>query len=244
MSDVPFGQDFGMNYRPSNDVSCRDPFKSVVPFKVGQKIRMLWPAKNHAAASCTNPYIPKGTLYLYAESVTNFNQPDLPFSKWTTEPYRIFNFPKGFQNCPDFCPETERVPCYGDYVWEKAGKFKVIWVWMFNPNEYYTHCFDVEIQGGAIVPSTRPPSSSLQPSSKRPSQGSSLKPSSPVSCQAIWKPCDSKRPCCNNLNCIFKNPYYSQCEPGPKPSSSPPSESPKSPSQIFVCKSCTECISK
>jgi len=147
-----FGQDYGFNYQPKEQQVCRDPYdvSRVISLKIGQKIRILWPAKNHVAASCTNPYIKDQSLRLYAYPVQDLKESDPSWSVWRKDQYLVYDFSlgKGFQNCPDFCPTTDRVPCFGDVVIPEnitKGWNKFLWAWNFNPGEWYTTCFDTYI---------------------------------------------------------------------------------------------------
>lgn len=144
MQAEPFGLDRGMNYQPQDNRACRDPFRNSISYSPGQKIRLLWPAKNHQADVCTNPYIPKGKLGVYAVRVQDWNGPDLSFTEWYTDQYLLQSME--FQNCPYFCSNMDKAACYGDLVLpQQPGKYKMNWIWLFNPGQFYTHCFDIEI---------------------------------------------------------------------------------------------------
>jgi hypothetical protein len=151
-SDTLFGEDRGYNYQPENGVACRNKFSgNIVRMRTGSSYRFLWPAKNHVSSSCTNPYISDISLRLYLYPVDDFTSSDPSFTRWTSSSYLFYDFKrsgKGFQNCPDVCPETDRVPCFGDVsipLNQDPGYYKAIWVWNFNPNEFFTHCLDIEI---------------------------------------------------------------------------------------------------
>jgi hypothetical protein len=180
-TNAVFGEDRGFNYQPTNNRACRDSFASTTNrFVPGQKIRLVWPAKNHVAASCTNGFISYGSLRLYAYPVSDPTTADPTWSEWRTDTYLIHDFDapgnKGFQNCPDFCPTTDRVPCFGDVVLPRnwtQGWVKFLWAWNFNPNEWFTTCFDAEI---ASSPTSRAPTSrsptSRSPTSRAPTSRS------------------------------------------------------------------------
>lgn len=161
MKATEFGLDQGMNYQPIDNRACRNPFEKAIVYSSKQKIRLLWPAKNHQADVCTNPYIPKGKLGIYIQPVSSWAQPDLPFSEWYTQQY--LHQTMEFQNCPYFCSNMDKAACFGDLTLpEQPGKYKMNWIWMFNPGQFYTHCFDIEIQqqSKSVLPSL-PPTSSL-----------------------------------------------------------------------------------
>ena len=148
-----FGEDKGYNYQPISNIACSTRFngKNIIKMEKGKNYRFLWPAKNHVAAPCTNPYVRDVSLNLYLYPVTSLTSQDPYFSSWVKNTYLFYNFKsngKGFQNCPDFCPSTDRVPCFGDVPIPtnyKSGYYKGIWVWNFNPNEFFTHCMDIQI---------------------------------------------------------------------------------------------------
>lgn len=214
--DVPFGEDRGFNYQPVQDRACRDPYAGIVQrFTTNRPYRLLWPAKNHVAAPCTNPYIVSRSLQLYAYPVQNMSEPDPGFQKWTQQTYLLHDFQapglKGFQNCPDFCPTTDRVPCFGDisYASLSPGTYKFLWVWNFNTNEWFTHCYDGEI--GSDGSSTQTPTSRV-PTSRVPT---SRAPST-HNCVRRWDQCGGRnwkgQTCCQAGDlCIRVNEYYSQC---------------------------------
>ena len=212
MKAGPFGVDQGMNYRPSNDIACKSSNAEPHLFKPGQVIRLTWPAKNHVAASCTNPYIPKGNLGVYQHRVQNWNDVERPWKDWVADENRIATLT--FQNCPYFCDNMDKAICAGNLTLPKeSGKYKMNWIWMFNTGEWYTHCFDVEIEKNAE--SARPtmlPTRSLKPSLQ--------------SCIPLWKNCQNA-PCCSGLMCEKKNQYYSQCIPVPQ--------------SRYQCESCRAC---
>jgi hypothetical protein len=220
-----FGEDRGFNYQPTNDRACRDPF-SPTPnrFVPGQKIRLVWPAKNHVSAPCTNAFISYGSLRLYAFPVADPAAPDPSWSVWRTDRYLIHDFDapgnKGFQNCPDFCPTTDRVPCFGDVSLPRnwtTGWVKFMWAWNFNPNEWFTACFDAALgsdNSPSRVPTLRP--TSPPPTSSPASRVPTLRPTSPPGCSREWAQCGGQgwngpRCCVPGTQCKTQNAYYAQC---------------------------------
>ena len=215
---APFGEDRGYDYRPTDLRPCRDQYAGrMATYRPGQRIRLLWPAKNHVAASCTNPNIPRGKLQLYAYPVMNATQPDPTFTSWTNALHLIYDFDasgKGFQNCPDFCPQMDRVPCFGDLTFPsnlRSGIYKMIWVWNFNINEWFTHCFDVTISGTTKAP-TRTPTAKA-PTAKAPTAKAPT-----AVCSQAYQQCGGQgwtgsRCCVSGTTCVFQNVHYSQCRP-------------------------------
>jgi hypothetical protein len=232
--DALFGEDRGFNYQPANNRACRDPSTPSTPnrFVPGQRIRLVWPAKNHVAASCTNGFIAYGSLRLYAFPVRDLATSDPSWSEWRTDKYLIHDFDapgnKGFQNCPDFCPSTDRVPCYGDVVLPRnwtQGWMKFMWTWNFNPNEWFTTCFDAQISTTTSSPSPTMASSrnptvrnppTLHPTTRNPTARNppTLRPT--TACAREWGQCGGRgwtgpRCCVPGTRCTTQNAYYAQC---------------------------------
>jgi hypothetical protein len=169
-----FGEDRGYNYQPISNNACRSGFANIVRYQRGRSYRLLWPAKNHVAAPCTNPNINDQSLKLYLYPVSHFQSSDPSFTTWTSSRYLFFDFKKdgdGFQNCPDACPVVDRLPCYGDLFIPNSlptGNYKALWVWIFNPNERFTHCFDIEVyENPTKSPTTKSPTTK-SPTTKSP----------------------------------------------------------------------------
>jgi hypothetical protein len=240
-SGTIFGEDNGYNYQPVNNIACRDRFdnSNIVQMYKGSSYRFLWPAKNHISAPCTNPNIIDRSLKLYIYPVSNLRISDPTFSTWTSPSYLYYDFKrsgKGFQNCPDVCPETDRVPCFGDLPISQnidTGYYKAIWVWNFNPNEWFTHCLDINILPAPTprptpAPTPRPtPAPTPRPTpapTPRPTPAPTPRPTPaptpslpPNTCVPLWEQCGGDRwngsRCCINGTCKVQNIHYSQCQP-------------------------------
>jgi len=121
---------------------------NVVTYQKGRTYRLAWPAKNHAAATCTNRFIPDTALELFAFRQSNeanlinpsqrqFNRKPMP-SSWSSDPHvrgRI-DF-KGFQNCPKFCENMDKALCHGTFTIPdnlQPGLYTFQWNWEFNAN--------------------------------------------------------------------------------------------------------------
>ena len=225
-----FGADVGYNYQPIQNRACRNPFQgSVVTFSRGKTYRMLWPAKNHIAASCTNPFIRDQSLRLYFYPVTNLNSSDPGFTTWASSIYLFYDFKrdgKGFQNCPDACPEVDRLPCFGDIYIPTTlpvGLYKALWVWIFNPNERFTHCFDIRVvtnSGTTKAPTARPTTkapTTRTPTTRAPTiRAPTTKVPTTQSCSARFQQCggigwNGPKCCQTGLVCTVQSNYYSQC---------------------------------
>ncbi len=210
-SEFVFGVDRGIDYQPANGKPCRTSSGLMVNYRKGGTYRLLWPAKNHQSDVCTNPYIPDNQLKVFFYPTTAGAQ-DPSLSEWAQEKYLVQDFKKngkGFQNCPDFCSNTDKAPCFGDLkVPENFGGFyKVLWYWEFNKGQIYTHCYDVEVSESDVQPSSVP------------------KTNSPASCSGMYGQCGGRSwrgaTCCREGTCTFSNIDYSQCLPNKTPTASP-----------------------
>jgi hypothetical protein len=230
-----FGEDRGYNYQPIRDKACRNNFNGVVhSFRKGETIRLLWPAKNHVSAPCTNPNIRDQSLRLYLFPTQSLNQSDPSFSVWATNQYLYYDFKrdgKGFQNCPDACPVVDRLPCFGDVFFRNTlstGLYKALWVWIFNPNERFTSCFDLRITDTA--PTTKAPTAKAPtakaptakaptakaPTTKAPTaKAPTAKAPTSGTCSKLFQQCGGINwkgaTCCERGTCVKKDDHYSQC---------------------------------
>lgn len=174
-----FGVDRGYNYRlQMSDPICKTDFKvgssyterfRAPVYEPGRNVRLLWPAKNHVKADCTNQWIPDTQLKLIALQTQFGKNPSL------TDALRdgvvVWDFhqhgtKKGFQQCINFCANPDKAICYGDWVvpreWS-TGPVLLVWFWEFNKNEFYTSCMDVIIQAtsSTVISTSRSPTPQL-----------------------------------------------------------------------------------
>eukprot|EP00475_Leptophrys_vorax_P036899 TRINITY_DN62_c0_g1_i1.p1 TRINITY_DN62_c0_g1~~TRINITY_DN62_c0_g1_i1.p1 ORF type:complete len:401 (-),score=94.64 TRINITY_DN62_c0_g1_i1:119-1321(-) len=167
-----FGGDTGFNYQPSStNRVCKDDFVStsssygtgypMATYTPGQKVRVIWPAKNHQADTCTNPYIPDTELKLYVNcGLAGTRNPilnDFLASSTLVIDWKA-NGMKGFQNCPDFCSNTDKAVCYEDFTVPSSlavgSTCTFVWYWIFNSGTTpYTTCWEAQIvSGGGSTP--------------------------------------------------------------------------------------------
>lgn len=238
-----FGVDQGINYKPTNEKPCRSAPISPVNYKQGSTYRLLWPAKNHQADTCTNAYIPDNQLKVYFYP-TAASSADPTLTEWTQAKYLVQDFKaqgKGFQNCPDFCSNTGLAPCYGDLKIPNlpSGYYRALWYWEFNAGEFYTHCFDVALSSESSTP-TSPPADSLTGSPTSP-------PAQNPNCSDLYQQCGGDTwqgpKCCKTGLCVVTNNWYSQCLAAPtqpstptKPPTQPPSSTNQSEWKLCYCK--------
>eukprot|EP00493_Phyllostaurus_siculus_P010215 UN10354 len=97
----------------------------LVTYEAGQTYTLAWPPKNHAAATCTNQFIPDTFLRLYMAPYDQaagdptqevFRESQLTAS-FSDDPHvrNTIDF-KGFQNCPRFCDDTDKSLCTGTFT--------------------------------------------------------------------------------------------------------------------------------
>ena len=153
-----FGLDRGFNHRLSyQDPVCKVDYTekayggSMGPLRIqgenSERIRLIWPAKNHVSDKCTNPYIPDRQLKLYANCQYARENPSL--QNFLTGAQLLWDFKrdgtaKGFQQCVNFCANPDKAVCYGDVTIPKLpyNECLLVWLWEFNANEFYTSCID------------------------------------------------------------------------------------------------------
>jgi len=179
-----FGQDIGMDKQTTrSDASpqCHvDPVTAaqygqypMAQYQQGRTYTLAWPAKNHAAAECTNANIPDGGLKIFAKRLTgaagaaaadptfselqalqipaSFSEKpaDSPYDEgWGVAHVNGSIDMEGFQKCLDFCANTDKAFCHGDITIPAdlpLGTYTMQWYWEFNTGQIYITCFDVEV---------------------------------------------------------------------------------------------------
>ena len=158
-----FGEDRGFDRQASgNTPSCNVGFSAraysdrhpMASYRPGQRVRLVWPSKNHDAESCTNPFIPDTSMKIfmicgadrerYASS--GYNPPISEFAqdrylvadlkKLTVPDYAASNpseWDPGFQNCPFFCDNTDKAVCFQEInvPSSASGTCTFLWYWMY-----------------------------------------------------------------------------------------------------------------
>jgi len=129
----------------------------------GQRVCLAWPAKNHAAATCTNQYIPDNGIKLLVSDVNptadppqaSFDAKALPNFGNGVHQTATIDF-KGFQNCSRFCENMGNAFCSGCFnvpADMAVGTYTFQWAWFFNsPGDSYRTCYDVEVRASADAP--------------------------------------------------------------------------------------------
>ena len=133
-----FANDRGVNYQP-NGAWCQTPqhtsgsvedlYDSGYPYATWNyedEITLVWPAKNHANYECFSN-IPDTSMKLFINPNVNPTS-DISYSSGDPEQdgwEELIDWHDGctagtdecgFQNCPDFCDETDDAPCFQKYT--------------------------------------------------------------------------------------------------------------------------------
>jgi hypothetical protein len=223
-----FGADNGMNYQPGSGPLCRDKlyggsYSAEFPmseYSIGETISLLWPAKNHDAEDCTNPYIPSTATKLYVTCDYN-NDMDVASLEEDWDLVEDWG-PDGFQNCPFFCDNTDKAICTQDFKVPNVPCTvpTFLWYWAFNSDsDLYTACFEADIREVGKPPDPDPPStpapSPTSPKTSAPSV-SGCACDNDCSVSRMWKQCGGQNyrgeTCCpSGSSCDVLNEYYAQC---------------------------------
>lgn len=198
--------------------------QNVVTYRQGQTYRLAWPAKNHAAAVCTNQFIPDTSLDLYVfkqqdennmrdPSQAEFDRNPMPTS-FGADPHvqGQIDF-KGFHRCPKFCENTDKAFCHGTFTVPdnlEPGIYTFQWNWEFNRDvDQYTTCWEAFIEATATTSTT----------TLRPESTTTLRPETTV---VIGSTCfNSQCGCpqggydatwCTDANAVLLNPYCLESE--------------------------------
>jgi hypothetical protein len=81
---------------------------------------------------------------------------------------------RGFKNCVNFCRDTDKAACQGDFVvpGNLNGRCTFVWLWEMNPGEFYTSCWEADVVGsGAPLPPAPAPGPAPAPQNPAPIGG-------------------------------------------------------------------------
>jgi hypothetical protein len=248
-SNGVFGGDTGFNYQSSGaSPVCKTSFNSksyskfpMAQYQPGQKVKVVWPAKNHDKGTCTNPFIPDTEMKLYMDcSLSGGRNPST--DAFTTSNKLVIDWKanggSGFQNCPFFCDNPDKAVCFQEFTVPSnipSGTVcTFLWYWVFNQGTpAYTSCWEACIGGDCSgnpgtgkPPTNSPPSRTAAPPSRTAAPPSSRPPTTarppssdnPGKCRKRWQQCGGKdhsgSTCCeSNSKCVFLSEWYSQCWP-------------------------------
>ena len=185
--EVEFGVDTGFNVESNfiDSLICTKRYNpnlyndqiKMATFKPGQIINLVWPAKNHVAAKCTNEFIPDQGVYITRGSVPMLEDFNINITSINPKHTNgVIDF-KGFQRCFNFCDNTDKSPCINSFQldndFKASGIYVFKFVWQFNLGEFYTTCFDafVSVDGSTPQQSSttpQPSTSNSTPSNTEP----------------------------------------------------------------------------
>jgi len=148
-----FGNEANYNFRSqeckySYDSNYYTPEIKMAEYNQGSQVCLTYPSKNHIASDCTNKNI-------IDNGVKIFRSKNKLSDDFSTEIKHLNGKHQedtmdylGFQNCPGFCNNPDKTVCYICFNLEdniEPGIYSFKWIWQFNPNEYYSSCWDAQI---------------------------------------------------------------------------------------------------
>jgi len=180
-NSIDFGQDRGINYQvgvgsgqnlcqstlsgsADNDYGYANTDK-IAQYKVGETVRLVWPAKNHANYECFGNipdtsmklYMDKGNVNPTADLTNSGSDNMIGLGYELVHDWHDGCTPGsdgcGFMNCPRFCENTDRATCFGDFVVpevDTSGYYTFVWYWIFNPGSPYISCYEAYIDSEAV----------------------------------------------------------------------------------------------
>ncbi|KAF9923238.1 hypothetical protein FBU30_006686 [Linnemannia zychae] len=152
-SDRNHGREPGADETRQNPISRAygGRWGTMASAKVGEKICVRWPAKNHAVKSERD----RGVF---------INMPPTPTVKDPNQSQLMkMNIDKlSYKNCTQIPGDTDRTPCGGCFTVPEnrvPGIYLVQWRWELNDNEWYTSCWDLQVTGKDANPNPGQPGS-------------------------------------------------------------------------------------
>ena len=154
------GLDTGYNYQPSGGQACNFPMASdsysadfpMAVYEAGETYCLAWPTKNHAAADCTNPFIPDTKMVLFRSEANAAADPTQAGFEKNPVPTKFGKHVNGqidclgYQRAPKFCDDTDKAMATGCFTAPAtAGTYVMQWYWEFNAGSLYTTCWDAQV---------------------------------------------------------------------------------------------------
>lgn len=151
-----FSVDTGYNWEKP---TCRDKFNikdyddrvKMAQYTEGQIIYISHPAKNHVADTCTNQFIPSGVMTVKMSSGVGVDTFDVQLTMYGEDHVNGVIDHLEYQRCYNFCEDPDGAHCLTGWVLPKGiseGVHSFMWLWEFNPNQFYSNCFDALISSG------------------------------------------------------------------------------------------------
>jgi len=114
-------------------------FGTMARAQAGQKMCLRWPAKNHAVKDePNNPVMINMPQQILTKDP---NQSGFTAANIAQLPYK---------NCNPINGDTDHTPCGGCFTVPAglaSGNYVIQWRWMLNKDEYYTSCWDLQVDG-------------------------------------------------------------------------------------------------
>ena len=148
-----FGFDSGYNFRSqeckySYDSNYYTPEIKMAEYTQGSQVCLTYPSKNHIASDCTNKYIVDNGVKIFRSKNKISDDFSTEIKHLNSKHQEGTIDYLGFQNCPGFCNNPDKTVCYICFNLEdniEPGIYSFKWIWQFNPNEYYSSCWDAQI---------------------------------------------------------------------------------------------------
>jgi len=162
-----------------NDPSNYSPKYPRATYRLGQKVRLIWPSKNHGGpsdGSCRETsrdrgmelHVKCGGPEITFDEVVNGKRwlaLNMKQSGWQTQKWgKGWSDGKGFKQCLNFCANTDLSMCWGDFIVPDGLPENQVctFYWYWNSGRPYTICWEAMIlasQSNDIpVPLIQPPS--------------------------------------------------------------------------------------
>ncbi len=179
-----FGVDTGYNHQSANFV-CKYPNTNnlasmyntnfpMATYRLGSRVCLAYPSKNHVAHPDVNNFIPDTDNRIFISSTAN------PTSDQWAELAFLGNLQtknagglKGFQNCPSFVSNQDKSLCTVCFTvpntLQVGATYSFQWRWVFNSGDTaYNSCWEAQIAASDGTVPTVPPTPPTPPSNPNP----------------------------------------------------------------------------
>ncbi len=151
--------------------TCRDRFVetdysstvSMARYKQNTIIHLSHPAKNHVADTCSGKDNPSTSLKLMMSSQPGQDLFDISLTLVGGDHVNHQIDHLGYQRCFNFCENMDKSHCITSWQLPKissSGRYSFLWIWQYNPNQYFSTCFDAVVDTTGSNNSTNAPTPS------------------------------------------------------------------------------------